>query len=82
MSGGLSRVTIVAPRSRVDVALPSDVPLADLLPTLLGFAGTATEESRHGWTLSRLGSGELDSSATCRTTRGTGRGAALPAPAR
>ena len=64
MSGGLSRVTIVAPRSRVDVALPSDVPLADLLPTLLGFAGTATEESRHGWTLSRLGSGELDSSAT------------------
>ena len=33
MASGLSRVTIVAPRSRVDLALPSDVPLADLLPT-------------------------------------------------
>ncbi|MEU5670390.1 EsaB/YukD family protein, partial [Micromonospora sp. NPDC047753] len=38
-TGGLSRITIVAPRTRMDLALPSDVPLADLLPTLLRYAG-------------------------------------------
>ena len=32
MASGLSRVTIVAPRSRVDLALPADVPLAEMLP--------------------------------------------------
>ena len=37
-TGGLSRITIVAPRTRMDLALPSDVPLADLLPTLLRYA--------------------------------------------
>ncbi|MET8838185.1 EsaB/YukD family protein, partial [Micromonospora sp. NPDC004540] len=40
-TGGLSRITIVAPRTRMDLALPSDVPLADLLPTLLRYAGEA-----------------------------------------
>ena len=75
MAAGLSRVTIVAPRSRVDLALPSDVPLADLLPVLLGFAGLDARAAaarqdgddagrRHGWSLSRLGGGELDSSCT------------------
>jgi type VII secretion integral membrane protein EccD len=91
MSGGVSRVTIVAPHSRVDLALPSDVPLADLLPTLLSFTGVSVtapapavgngraaavsgngravaaggdEASRNGWALSRLGSGELDTSRT------------------
>jgi type VII secretion integral membrane protein EccD len=75
MAAGLSRVTIVAPRSRVDLALPSDVPLADLLPVLLGFAGLDARSAvarhdgddagrRHGWSLSRLGGGELDSSCT------------------
>src|SRR5215813_4026629 len=82
MASGLSRVTIVAPRSRVDLALPSDVPLADLLPVLLNFAGLdaraaasdgrpraesgASDDAgrRNGWSLSRLGGGELDSSFT------------------
>jgi type VII secretion integral membrane protein EccD len=66
MAGGLSRVTIVAPRSRLDIALPSDVPLADMLPTLLDFAGGGTDDNgrRTGWGLSRLGGGELDSSST------------------
>jgi type VII secretion integral membrane protein EccD len=66
MAGGLSRVTIVSPHSRVDVALPSDVALVDLLPTLLDFAGGAAEEAarRDGWSLSRLDGGELDSSRT------------------
>jgi type VII secretion integral membrane protein EccD len=59
---GLSRVTIVSPRSRVDIALPADVPLADLLPTLLRYAGAGGDESgrRNGWALSRIGGGELD----------------------
>jgi type VII secretion integral membrane protein EccD len=64
---GLSRITLVAPRARVDLALPADVPLADLLPTLLGYAS----DSRSGepvvpeaWALSRLGGVALDSSRT------------------
>ena len=36
---GHCRVTIVAPTRRVDVALPADVPLAELLPDLLGLVG-------------------------------------------
>ncbi|GIJ68190.1 type VII secretion integral membrane protein EccD [Virgisporangium ochraceum] len=67
MPSGLSRVTVVAPRMRVDLALPTDVPLADLLPTVLRYAGTdlADEQSaRDGWTLARLGGRSLDISST------------------
>ncbi|WP_112622277.1 type VII secretion integral membrane protein EccD, partial [Micromonospora saelicesensis] len=66
-TGGLSRITIVAPRTRMDLALPSDVPLADLLPTLLRYAGEdmADEGARHGgWALSRLGGAPLDGGRT------------------
>ncbi|MBY8871726.1 type VII secretion integral membrane protein EccD [Micromonospora sp. PLK6-60] len=66
-TGGLSRITIVAPRTRMDLALPSDVPLADLLPTLLRYAGEdlADEGVRHGgWRLSRLGGPPLDGGRT------------------
>ncbi|MEV1056101.1 type VII secretion integral membrane protein EccD [Micromonospora chalcea] len=66
-TGGLSRITIVAPRTRMDLALPSDVPLADLLPTLLRYAGEdlADEGVRHGgWALSRLGGQPLDGGRT------------------
>jgi type VII secretion integral membrane protein EccD len=66
-TAGLSRVTIVAPRTRVDLALPSEVPLADVLPTLLRFAGqhlSDEPEGRYGWTLSRLGAPTLDISRT------------------
>jgi type VII secretion integral membrane protein EccD len=57
----LSRVTVVAPRTRVDLALPSDIPVAHLLPTLLGMAGEAGGDggSRHGgWCLATL-TGEI-----------------------
>ncbi|MEN3310213.1 MAG: hypothetical protein V7603_6415 [Micromonosporaceae bacterium] len=67
MASGLSRVTVVAPRMRVDLALPSDVPLADLLPTLLGHAGADLADdptARDGWTLSRIGGAALDSSCS------------------
>ncbi|MFI7434379.1 type VII secretion integral membrane protein EccD [Micromonospora haikouensis] len=66
-AGGLSRVTIVAPRTRMDLALPADVPLADLLPTLLRYAGEdlADEGVRHGgWSLARLGGQPLDGGRT------------------
>ncbi|MFC5724989.1 type VII secretion integral membrane protein EccD [Streptomyces gamaensis] len=36
---GFCRVTVVAPDSRVDVALPDDVPLADLRPEILRLTG-------------------------------------------
>jgi type VII secretion integral membrane protein EccD len=63
---GLSRVTIVSPRSRVDIALPGDVPLADVLPTLLAYAGAGGHEAgrRDGWSLSRVGGTELDPNRT------------------
>jgi type VII secretion integral membrane protein EccD len=66
MASVLSRVTIVTPQGRIDVALPSDVPLVDLLPTLLESAGGAAEEPgrRTGWSLYRMGDSELDNSRT------------------
>ncbi|KXK58747.1 type VII secretion integral membrane protein EccD [Micromonospora rosaria] len=66
-TGGLSRITVVAPRTRMDLALPADVPLADLLPTLLRYAGEdlADEGARHGgWSLARLGGPPLDGGRT------------------
>jgi type VII secretion integral membrane protein EccD len=60
---GLSRVTIVAPHRRVDLGLPSDVPLAQLLPAVLGLAGDGLAddpEARYGWSLTRPAGTPLD----------------------
>jgi type VII secretion integral membrane protein EccD len=60
---GLCRVTIIAPRSRIDVALPVDVPVAELLPTLLRHAGTELPDAglvHGGWALQRLGETPFD----------------------
>lgn len=62
-----SRVTVVAPRTRIDVALPADVAIADLLPMLLEMAREATPDggARHGgWCLARLGEAPLEPSRT------------------
>ncbi|MFI9814794.1 type VII secretion integral membrane protein EccD [Saccharothrix variisporea] len=62
-----SRVTVVAPRTRIDVALPADVAVADLLPMLLDMAKEATPDGgvRHGgWALAKLGDSPLDPSRT------------------
>lgn len=62
-----SRVTVVAPRTRIDVALPADVAVADLLPMLLEMAREATPDggARHGgWALAKLGDQPLDPSRT------------------
>ncbi|MDV6013093.1 type VII secretion integral membrane protein EccD [Haloechinothrix sp. LS1_15] len=62
-----SRVTIVAPRTRIDVALPSDVAVADLVPLVVDMANERTPDggSRHGgWVLAKLGDAPLDPSRT------------------
>ncbi|SDD47719.1 type VII secretion integral membrane protein EccD [Actinokineospora iranica] len=62
-----SRVTVVAPRTRIDVALPADVSVADLLPMLLEMAKETTPDggARHGgWCLAKLGDNPLDPSRT------------------
>src|SRR5438067_2605348 len=64
VNAGISRVTVVAPTTRVDLALPNDVPLASLLPTLLQYAGDELADegaAAGGWVLSRLGGKTLDS---------------------
>ncbi len=58
-----SRVTVVAPRTRIDLALPSDVAVANLLPMLLTMAGESSPDggSRHGgWCLARLDGEAID----------------------
>ncbi|MCM2413528.1 MULTISPECIES: type VII secretion integral membrane protein EccD [unclassified Streptomyces] len=42
ISTGFCRITVVAPDSRIDVALPDDVAVADLLPEVLRLTGQAT----------------------------------------
>jgi len=62
-----SRVTVVAPTTRIDVALPADVAVADLLPMLLEMARAVTPDggARHGgWCLAKLGGEPLDPSRT------------------
>ncbi|MEU8237327.1 type VII secretion integral membrane protein EccD [Actinoplanes missouriensis] len=56
MSTGLARVTISAPLRRLDVALPEQVPLAELLPDVLRQAGEDLAdrgENHGGWVLRR-----------------------------
>lgn len=58
---GFCRITVVAPTVRVDVALPEDVPLAELLPDVLRMADQWQSEGAHaGFVLARLDGGELD----------------------
>jgi type VII secretion integral membrane protein EccD len=66
LAGGLTRVTIVAPRGQADLALPSGVALASLLPVLLTQTGTDVRAGGpdNGWALSRLGGQVLDTGRT------------------
>ncbi|GAA1343265.1 type VII secretion integral membrane protein EccD [Actinocatenispora thailandica] len=53
---GLARVTVSTPKRRIDVALPEDIPVAELVPNLLRHAGenAADEGELHGgWVLRR-----------------------------
>lgn len=63
----LSRITLLAPATRIDVALPADVPVADLLPMVLSLANEVAPDggSRHrGWVLAKLGGPAIDPSRT------------------
>ncbi|UUU23659.1 type VII secretion integral membrane protein EccD [Streptomyces sp. DSM 40750] len=66
----LTRLVVHAPERVIDIAVPSDAALADLLPALVGHAapeGTSLDESgleHGGWVLQRLGSPALDEDAT------------------
>ena len=60
---GFVRVTVVAPDSRIDVALPEDVPLADVYPEVLRLSGqTLAEGAPTGFHLVRRDGTVLDSS--------------------
>jgi type VII secretion integral membrane protein EccD len=62
-----SRVTIVAPNTRIDVALPADVSIADLMPMMLEMAKETSPDggARHGgWCLAKLGGAQLDPART------------------
>jgi type VII secretion integral membrane protein EccD len=63
-------VVVIAPSTRVDLALPADVPIIDLLPMLLQYAGELHDDGggQHGgWKLVRVGHGELDGGRTLRS---------------
>ncbi|MEY9942417.1 type VII secretion integral membrane protein EccD [Streptacidiphilus sp. MAP5-3] len=60
---GFCRVTVVAPDSRIDVALPEDVPLADIYPEVLRLSGqTQADGAPTGFHLVRRDGSVLDSS--------------------
>ncbi|MFF4644550.1 type VII secretion integral membrane protein EccD [Streptomyces sp. NPDC001389] len=63
----LCRLTVRTPARTVDLAVPADVPVADLLPTLLRYSGEELEENgldHGGWVLQRLGERPLDEEGT------------------
>ncbi|MFE6161868.1 type VII secretion integral membrane protein EccD [Streptomyces sp. NPDC056486] len=63
----LCRLTVRAPSVSVDLAVPADVPVADLLPTLLRYIGEEVEEAgldHAGWVLQQLGDAPLDEETT------------------
>jgi type VII secretion integral membrane protein EccD len=56
-TSGLRRITVVAPRARMDVALPVQCTLAELIPQLVRLAGAPMRPGPDGtgWALSRVG---------------------------
>jgi type VII secretion integral membrane protein EccD len=68
----LVRITVKAPHRWIDVALPADVPVAELLPHILRHAGedTADAGERHaGWLLRRPVGDRLDPDRTLGAQR-------------
>ncbi|GAB3258550.1 type VII secretion integral membrane protein EccD [Alteromonas gracilis] len=61
-ASAFTRVHIVAPHTRLDVSLPADVPLADLLPMVLEMVGERSDDDEStygGWALSRVDGQQL-----------------------
>ncbi|MCL7429410.1 type VII secretion integral membrane protein EccD [Streptomyces sp. YS415] len=66
-AAALCHLTVRAPDQSIDLAVPSDIPVADLLPALLDFCGQEVEEAgadHGGWVLQRLGEAPFDEEAT------------------
>jgi type VII secretion integral membrane protein EccD len=57
------RVTVVAPTARVDIALPAQSTVAELLPQLVQLT-TGEPQAGAGWSLARLGGRPFDPGAT------------------
>ncbi|AXG80617.1 type VII secretion integral membrane protein EccD [Streptomyces paludis] len=67
---GFCRITVVAPDSRVDVALPEDIPVADLYPEILRLSGQSPAEGAPvGYHLVRRDGTVLDSARTLAAQR-------------
>ena len=58
---GLARITVSTPQRRIDLALPEDLAVAELLPSLLRHAGegAADDGERHGGWALRTSTGTL-----------------------
>ncbi|MFI2435088.1 type VII secretion integral membrane protein EccD [Streptomyces sp. NPDC018693] len=67
---GFCRVTIVAPDSRIDVALPDDIPVADIYPEILRLSRQSPAEGAPvGYHLVRRDGAVLDSSRSFAAQR-------------
>ncbi len=55
MDADYRRVAVIAPNVRLDLALPGDLTVADLLPEILDLARITGPTPPHGWQLSRVG---------------------------
>jgi type VII secretion integral membrane protein EccD len=64
---GLCRLVVRAPSSTFELTVPTDVRIADLLPIVVGHAGTDLYDAgleHDGWILQRLGGPALDAEST------------------
>jgi type VII secretion integral membrane protein EccD len=68
-AGSFVKVLVVAPRTRVDVALPVDVPVLDLMPLLLEMVGERHDGGAvaDDWRLERVGAGPLEAARSLRS---------------
>ncbi|MCW2916565.1 MAG: secretion protein snm4 [Actinomycetia bacterium] len=63
----LCRVTVVGPTRRVDLSVPTDMPFAELFPTVLRYAGEDLANvglAHGGWVLQRLDEAPFDPGST------------------
>ncbi|MEV6907505.1 type VII secretion integral membrane protein EccD [Amycolatopsis sp. NPDC051071] len=66
-TSGLCKLRVRAPATSFELAVPVDIPLIDLMPTILGHAGQDLAEEgvdHDGWVLQRLGDPPLDQDST------------------
>ncbi|MFJ5266783.1 type VII secretion integral membrane protein EccD [Streptomyces sp. NPDC088387] len=69
-TAGLCRLTVRAPEKSLDLAVPADIPVADLLPVIVGYAGDDLDETgldHGGWALQRIGGDPLDPEGTAQS---------------